>query len=134
MRTAVSRGLPLAMVFALAGCTHAGNYRWSEGSHPTFANALVPPRNPRFGSWSDPAVTVYSFATPTPSAGDAGLRDLADCGQAAFIEAMTRAGAKADDVRDLLAKPIKAKAAQAEAPAVTEGTYKRTIVANVTKG
>lgn len=135
MHTYLKRPIwPLTLATILAACAHAENYRWSEDSKPNFSNNLTAPDNPKFGSWATPAVTVYSFPTAPSATGDAGLRDLSDRGQAAFIEAMTKKGAKPDDIRDMLAKPIKAKAAQPEAPATVEGSYKRTLVANVTKG
>jgi hypothetical protein len=128
--------LPLIATAFLCGCEHAENYRWNAESHPDFTPTLTPPTTTQsdFRGWVYPSVSVYSFATPAPTAGDAGLRDLSDRGQAALIEAMTKAGAKPDDIRDMLSKPLKARSAPAEGVATVEGAYKRTLVANVTKG
>ncbi|MFW2851476.1 hypothetical protein ACM61V_06065 [Sphingomonas sp. TX0543] len=135
MRSSLKRfPTPIVAVMMLGACAHAENYRWSEDSSPKFAGNLSPPDGSSFGSWSDPSVSVYSFASPATPTPDASLRDLSDRGQAALILAMTASGAKPDDIRDALAKPLKAKTAPTETPVVTEGVFKRTLVANVTKG
>ncbi len=127
-------GASLTLLVVLAGCAHPENYRWSENSHPRFPSDLKEPISSNFGSWSLPAVSVYSFTTPAPTAADVSLQDLSDQGQAALIDAMTRSGAKPDDIREALAKPLKTKTPASETSVSTEGLFKRTLVANVTKG
>jgi hypothetical protein len=133
-RPVIRRTTPLAAFLVLGACAHAENYRWSEDSEPRFSSKLEPPAASSFGSWSEPSVSVYSFATASPASPDATLRDLSDRGQAALIQAMTAKDAKPDDIRDALAKPLKGKTDPTETPVVIEGLYKRTLVANVTKG
>lgn len=123
-----------ALVFALAGCAHPENYRWSGSEPPVFAGSLATPPDSAFADWSKPAVSIYSFATPAPAASETGLKDLSDRGQAALIAAMTAAGAKPADIRDALAKPLKAKIETGEDYVTSEGSYRRTLVANITKG
>ncbi len=118
----------------LAGCTHPENYRWSDYSPPVFLDKISNPAGSSFKEWSKPSVSVYSFATASPANPDATLKDLSDRGQAALIAAMTDAGAKPEDIRDALSKPLKGKSEPIEGALTTEGTYKRTLVANVTKG
>lgn len=126
--------LAAATLFTLAGCAHPENYRWSGSEPPVFVGGLTTPPGSAFADWSKPAVSMYSFATPAPTAGATGLKDLSDRGQAALIAAMTAAGAKPEDIRDALAKPLKAKAETGEDHVTSEGSYKRTLVANITKG
>lgn len=126
----------LSALMLFAGCqNHPENYRWSDKAPPTFGGSPATPPNSPFGKdWSKPAVSVYSFTTPAPAASDAGLRDLSDRGQAALITAMTAPGAKPDDIRGALSKPLKASSEPGEDAVTVEGSFKRTLVANVTKG
>lgn len=124
----------MASVIALGGCAHPENYRWSDLASPKFTGTPTPPVGSVFTTWDSPAVSVYSFVTPSPSAPNTGLRDLSDRGQAALIMAMTRAGADPGSIRESLLQAPRAKVDATEDAVTTEGTYKRTLVANVTKG
>lgn len=123
-----------AAVALLGGCAHPENYRWSDRAAPVFSGTPTAPTDSSFTSWRTPAVSVYSFATVSPNTPDATLRDLSDRGQAALIEAMTAAGADPAAIRDALLKTPKPKSETTEDAVTVEGTYKRTLVANVTKG
>lgn len=132
------RGLPAALAAAavalLGGCAHPENYRWSNREAPVFSGAPTEPDDSSFGGWRTPAVSVYSFATASPNTPDATIRDLSDRGQAALIKAMTAAGADPAAIRDALLKAPKPKNEATEDAVTVEGTFKRTLVANVTKG
>ncbi len=125
---------PFATVLLLGGCAHPENYRWSDLEAARFTGRPTAPAGSSFKVWGTPAVSVYSFATVSPNTPDATVRDLSDRGQAALIRAMTAAGADPNAIRDALLKAPKAKAEPTEDAVTTEGTYKRTLVANVTKG
>lgn len=123
-----------AAAAALGACAHPENYRWSDRTRPVFSGTPTAPANSSFANWNTPAVSVYSFATPPPSTSDVTLGELSDRGQAALIGAMTAAGADPAAIRDALLKAPKPKNEQTEDAVTVEGTYKRTLVANVTKG
>lgn len=125
---------PLLCVLAIAGCAHPEQYRWNDLGQTRFEGSLAEPPGSRFARWSRPAVSVYSFATPATGTPDLTLRDLSDHGQAALITAMTAAGAKPDEIRETLSKPLKARTEAAEGAITSESSYRRTLVANVTKG
>ena len=118
----------------LSGCEHSEHYRWSGLNTPEFTSTLRAPASSEFAGWATPSVSVYSYATPTPPVVEMSLKDLSDRGQSAFIEAMARSGGTAAELRELLARPIRATPPVVEGATTTEGTYKRTLVANVTKG
>ncbi|WP_294271945.1 hypothetical protein [uncultured Sphingomonas sp.] len=126
--------LPAAALLLLAGCAHPENYRWSDQAPPQFVGTPRPPTDSAFNVWDTPAVSVYSFPTATPTTPDITLRDLSDRGQAALIQAMTAAGADPTGIRDALLKAPKPKTEATEDAVNVEGAYKRTLVANVTKG
>lgn len=121
-------------VALLGGCAHPETYRWSNREAPVFSGTPTAPADSSFGSWGTPAVSVYSFATASPNTPDGNLRDLSDRGQAALIKAVTAAGADPAAIRDALLKAPKPKSDATEDAVTVEGTYKRTLVANVTKG
>jgi hypothetical protein len=133
MNTARPFGALLALTFVLASCASPEERRWAKGFTPKVASLPKPPARSRF-EWNKPSVAFYSFATPSPSATPPTIKDLSDHGQAALIEAMTAAGAKPEDIRDALARPLTQKAASTEGVATVEGTYKRTLVATVSRG
>jgi hypothetical protein len=133
-----TRRLPASLAAAgvalLSGCAHPETYRWSSQAEPKFEGTPTAPQNSSFGSWSKPSVSVYSFATQPANTPDTTLRDLSDRGQEALIKAMTTAGADPAAIRDALLKTQKPKSETTEDTITVEGTYKRTLVANVTKG
>lgn len=127
-----ARTVPVAALL-LAGCAHPENFRWRDGADPGFGSPPPSPPNSEF-EWDVPSVAVYSYATPaTPPPGLA-IRDLSDRGQAAFVQAMTSAGAQPDTIREILARPLSGNPARVEGAASVEGSYNRTLVATVTEG
>lgn len=126
--------MPMASGLLFGGCAHPENYRWSDRAPPEMTSDLKQPRGSSFGAWDTPSVSVYSFATPTVDTPDISLKDLSDRGQAALVQAMTAAGADPAAIRDALLKAQKPKSEVAEDTVTKEGVYKRTLVANVTKG
>ena len=128
-----STGALLALAWVLASCAHPEDRRWAKGYTPVMSPLPAQPLGSQF-EWRRPSVAFYSFETPAPGSPAPTIRDLSDQGQAALIEAMTRAGAKPEDIRDTLARPLAPKAAPAEGSASVEGSYKRTLVATVSRG
>lgn len=126
------RALPLAALL-LAGCAHPENFRWREGADPGLGAPPPAPPNSEF-EWNVPSVAVYSYATPPAPTPGLAIRDLSDRGQAAFVEAMTRAGAQPDTIREILARPLSGNPVRVEGAASIEGSYNRTLVATVTEG
>ncbi|MBB3589358.1 hypothetical protein [Sphingomonas sp. BK481] len=117
----------------LAGCASPEERRWAKGYSPVIDRLPAPPTASEF-EWRKPSVALYSFPTLASGNPPASLKDLSDQGQAAFIETMTATGAKPEDIRDALARPIAQKAAQSEGTAAVEGSYKQTLVATVSRG
>ena len=124
----------LVTMALVSGCAHPENYRWSDQAPPVFTGAPSVPAGSSFKVWDAPAVSVYSFATTSPSTPEITLRDLSDRGQSALIMAMTATGADPAAIREALLKSPKPKTEATEDAVTVEGTYKRTLVANVTKG
>jgi len=125
----------------LAGCEHAENYRWASGRDPVVIGEAAAPSGSTFGDWRTPAVAVYSYATPAPAVTAAptstkfSIKDLSDHGQAALVEAMSKAGADAKTIMSTIATSGGAENADGGGASPTfEGSYSRTIVATVTKG
>lgn len=121
------------LIATLASCAAPEEHRWASGYKPTFSALPAPPPGSKF-EWERPSVALYSFDTPTAAGSPTSLKDLSDHGQAALIEALTASGAKPEDIRDALARPLAQKAAAPEGAASVEGSYKRTLVATVSRG
>lgn len=117
----------------LAACASPEERRWAKGHTPVLDPLPDRPVGSEF-EWNKPSVALYSFPTATPPSSPASLKDLSDHGQAALIAAMTASGAKTDEIRDALARPLTQKAAQPEGTAAVEGSYKQTLVATVSRG
>lgn len=125
----------------LAGCQHPENYRWAgqaayvRSERVTAALDEVA-RDTRI-DWSRPQVDVYAFATPPKDApAPVGIKDFSDHGQAALILAMAQKGAKPDQIRAALAKPITddANTSSNSASSRDSFSFDRTLVATVSKG
>lgn len=127
------RTVPLIITLLLAACASPEERRWAKGYSPVIDRLPAPPVGSEF-EWRKPSVAFYSFPTPAPGTTPASLKDLSDQGQAALIEAMTATGAKPEDIRDVLSRPIAQRSAQPEATAAVEGSYKQTLVATVSRG
>ena len=128
--------LILASAVGLAGCEHAENYRWAReqfDSPATQRPALVLPAGSPLAALKDTSIQVYSFPTPADPKPTTSVKDLSDRGQAALIEALSHPAAAADKLSSL-SKPLGGGDPDVENAATLDETFKRTLVATVTKG
>jgi hypothetical protein len=130
------------IVACLLGCQHPENDRWSSAEFltgPEVVSAIDEAGRATGVDWNQPQVIVYGYPTPpkdpTPSLT---IKDFSDHGQEALIDRLTQKGAKPDEIRAALAKPITSGSASAGDPSVTPKRelyrFDRNLVATVTKG
>lgn len=133
----------ITLAAALFGCQHPENYRWSGSAQfvtgPEVSEAIAEADAITGSDWNRPNLMVYSYPTPPKDAPPAlTVKDFSDRGQATLIDRLTRKGAKPDDIRAAVAKPIKTAPSGTSDPIITGKKelyqFDRTLVATVTKG
>lgn len=135
----------ILLASSIFGCQHPENYRWAGSAQfvtePNVDQAIYEAKLATGVDWNQPNITVYAFPTPPLPPKDPGsltIKDLSDRGQATFIDRLTRKGAKPDEIRAALAKPITtAPGSTADSNILTKKElyrFDRTLVATVTKG
>jgi hypothetical protein len=81
---------------------------------------------------------VHQHSPPKDPAPSLTIKDYSDRGQETLIDRLTRRGAKPDEIRAALAKPITSRSANASDPSITPKQelyrFDRNLVATVTKG